>query len=34
MATTFFTVCALAAVTSIGTIVTILFLIAREKIEV
>lgn len=34
MATALFTVCAIAAVCSIGTIGTILFLIARDKIEV
>ena len=34
MATTVFTICAIAAVVSIGTITSILFLIARDKIEV
>lgn len=34
MATIFFMVCAFAGVLSIGTICTILFLIAREKIQV
>ena len=34
MTTTLFTICAIAAVVSIGTITGILFLIARDKIEV